>query len=211
MKIKVVPAVHAEGGRLLDAPGDAPPRETLTALAREFGDVYVVDVEGVRRNKPDIELMREVTRNLPVWADVGPRYAADAMDALVAGASHLTLRWNTLRNRDELDELADVADPEAFHVMLEFSDKGFLPNASDRAATADAVARLVDESGFGLIVGSLDFDPSLARRLSSSERERWWYGHIDRDAVVELGRLGYTGVIVPALIARDVAPEEAPP
>ncbi len=209
--IRVVPAVHADRGVVIDAPQPGPPRAVLTTLAREYGEVYLVDAAGVRRNEPDLEFLQAVTRQLPVWVDAGSRYAADAMDALVAGASRLTLRWNTLRSREELVEVADVADVESFLVAIEFTDKGFMPNPHERTTTAEGVVREVDDLGLGLVVVHRDFDAAVARRFARSDAPRWWYGIVDRDGVAELGRLGYAGAVVPATVTRGLVDREADP
>lgn len=205
----MLPAVHLAQGKLPDYPHGAA-GAALTALAREHGEVYVVDSEGVRRNEPDLEFLREATRTRPLWVDAGSRTAADAMDALVAGARRATIRWPLVRDAKDLEELADLAEPGSIYLALEIGVKGPLASRADPHAPPESVARLARDLGLGLAVMAPRYDAHLASRVSGVEVEKWWIGPLARDDAGDLKRLGFAGVVVPAGEIASVGTFEPP-
>lgn len=200
----VVPGVHVQNRRFTDSAREGTPVEQATALAREFGSVYVVDVDAVRVNRPDVEFLQDLCRARPVWLDTGPRDASDAMDAFIAGAERLTVRWGALRGARNLDELADLAEPETVLVMLEFEDGRFVRSPRERHLDEAAVLKMVRDHGFGAVASAPAFDASIARRVGA-EGASWWYGPVRRAEATELRRLGYQGAVVPEPLAREAA------
>jgi hypothetical protein len=197
---ETLPLVHWDAGRLPELPGEEPER-ALTRLARRFGRVVVVDVQGVKRNQADLEGIQAAARKRPVWVDAGSRYATDAMDLFIAGAESVTLRWNTLASPDELREVADLCAPESVHVALEHPHGAFLRHPRDGRGVHDA-ARLADSLGFGVVHVVDRFDPGFLRSLPQTTGERRVMGPLP-DRAAELEELGFTGLLVPADLIQE--------
>jgi hypothetical protein len=197
---ETVPVVHVEAGRFPEYPGVDPER-VLTQLARRFGRVALVDVEGVRRNEPQVEFLQAASRRRSLWVDAGSRYATDAMDVFVAGADQVTLRWNTLRDARELDEAAQLAQPGSLFLALEFPKGRFLPNPHDKRGP-DAVVALAQAAGVG-VVHILDAEPDLHALPPGSDR---WAQGIPRRLAGQAQEMGFAG----ALLAPAELPAEEP-
>lgn len=203
---EVLPAVFVRGRRVVQ-PGSwepvqgPPPAERIRALAAK-GMVYVVDLDGVQRNKADLDTLRRAAEKGNVWADAGSRFATDAMDALVAGAERLTLRWATLASEDELREAAALSDSLA--LGIEFHGP-MVPNPLVRGDERHALALAAD---LGLDVVVLDlaregrdggFHRDTAARLQGTGVRRWFAGGVrSREEARELEAMGYQGCIVDA-------------
>lgn len=205
MPFETVPVVHVEAGRFPEYPGVDPER-VLTQLARRFGRVALVDVEGVRSNEPQVEFLQAASRRRSLWVDAGSRYATDAMDVFVAGADALTMRWNTLRDARELEEAAQLAQPGSLFLALEFPKGQFLANPRDKRG-AEQVARLAESAGVDLVMVLDAPDAHVLRELPAARVHRWVQG-IPRRLVPEAESMGFAGALV---APAEIPAEEATP
>jgi hypothetical protein len=200
---ETLPVVHLERRRFPEYP-DAEPEQALTALARRFERVVLVDVAGVRRNAADLEFLQMSARKRSLWVDAGSRYATDAMDLFVAGAENVTMRWNTLSAPAELEDAASLAQHGALFVGLEFPRGTFLKNPAD-ARGADDVARHAESLGLGVVHIVDSGDAAFARDLPVTRTPRYLQGG-SRALAGELQAWGFAG----ALLSPAELPPEAP-
>lgn len=203
MTFETLPVIHLDEGRFPEYPGDEPER-VLTTLARRFGRVALVDVHGIRTNDADLEFLQHAARKRPIWMDAGSRYATDAMDLFVAGADAVTLRWNTLQRAEELQEAAELCQPDTLFVSLEYPHGAFLRNPRDKRDAADVV-RLAESIGVGIVYVLDKADEKLARALPGAATARYLQSTLAPDKVQAMG---FQGAILPP---THLPPEEAAP
>lgn len=118
--------------------------------ARDHDRVYVVDRRGVQRNKPDVDLLQDLAGETELWVDAGPRYAEDVVDLLIAGASHVVVRWHTLDAAGELGAAADMSGD--ISLGAEFHGKDFVANPREAAAGLETLLDRVRRLEMGLVV-----------------------------------------------------------
>lgn len=207
MTFETLPAVHLERGRFPEYPS-ADPEGALTELARRFGRVVIVDVEGIRRNDPDVEFLQTATKRRAIWADAGSRFATDAMDLFVAGAETVTIRWNTLDSARELEEAAELAQPGAIFLGLEFPRGAFLQNPRDKRSAAE-VAALAESLGLGLVLIVDRADDATIHALPTATTPRYLQG---APLAADAQRFGFAGALLaPTEIPQEAPATEAPP
>ena len=83
--------------------------EALNNLCTENKFVYVIDLDGFRKNSPNLDLYKKVYGKL--WIDSYPRFVEDVMDLIVVGAERITVRD---ANSDFLKEIKEICDKEIF-------------------------------------------------------------------------------------------------
>ncbi|HWG91469.1 MAG TPA: HisA/HisF-related TIM barrel protein [Candidatus Thermoplasmatota archaeon] len=195
------PLVHLSRGRLEEYPTEAP-APALQGLAKRAEMAYVVDLQGLTRNKADLDIVREASRKAALWVDGGSRYATDVMDLFIAGAERVTVRWNTLHSYSELIEASDLS--EEVYLGVEFQN-GFVDNRRDPAGSVDHLFRSVQQLGVGLVLIDLaggagpQINPQLAHLGARYQGRKWYMGGsgdaFDRET---LDSLAYSGLLVPA-------------
>lgn len=205
---EVVPLAQLQRRRLVNADGSLD--RDVVARVRELAAkamVCVLDLDGLRRNKADLNTLRQMADKGNVWADAGSRFATDAMDVLVAGAERATMRWAHLARESELREAHEMSD--ALVLGLEFRAGVFQPNPLLRAGEQQVLA-LARELNLAIVI--IDQEPrpggvdrSLAARFQSTGLDRWFLGGVrDGGDARELQALGYRGCLVAAEQAQGV-------
>lgn len=202
MTFETLPVVHLDEGRLPEFPGQDP-EHVLTALARRFGRVVLVDVAGVRQNDADLEFIQAAARRRGVWVDAGSRYATDAMDLFVAGADAVTIRWNTLLRVEELQEAAELCQAGSLFVAIEYPRGEFLRHPRDKRDAAEVV-RLAESIGVGIVFVLDAADKDLVRSLPGAATPRYVQAPLSPSVLQEMGFQG-------ALLAPTLLPEETAP
>ena len=74
-----VVATPPDGGRF-------DPFDVVDRLVADYSLIYLVDLDGIARAEPQLDLLQELSRDATLWVDGGVRTADQAIDILVAGA-----------------------------------------------------------------------------------------------------------------------------
>jgi len=101
--MKTIPHLRLKGRTIVRR---AYPRGEWDALieriSTEHGMLYVSDEDGIEKNKPQLDLVREICDEVPVIYEAGVRFAPNVIDAIVAGAEKVAVGTSTLADLDEL-------------------------------------------------------------------------------------------------------------
>jgi phosphoribosylformimino-5-aminoimidazole carboxamide ribonucleotide (ProFAR) isomerase len=100
---RIVEPVSGQFVRVLDVTGQpADPFEVADRLAARYQRFCVVDLEGHRRNRAQLEYLQELSRSGEVWVDAGVRTGDQVIDVLVTGARRAILSTAYLLSSKEL-------------------------------------------------------------------------------------------------------------
>ncbi len=112
--MNIVPLVCLKKTHLSDGKEciDVPLEEILKQVEKD-SMLYVLDLDGIERNNPNLEMYQRLAEHCTLWIDNGPRQIDDVMDTIMAGATNLTLRedlWPTL----DMPGVQDLTDDEIY-------------------------------------------------------------------------------------------------
>jgi phosphoribosylformimino-5-aminoimidazole carboxamide ribonucleotide (ProFAR) isomerase len=91
--------------------------EAVSKLIADFEKVLIVDLNGVRNNRPKLDFIRAFEKK-SIWVDGGARMANNAIDLFIAGAEKVVLRTETLVSMDELLKAHELSDQLVFQMDL---------------------------------------------------------------------------------------------
>lgn len=202
--LEILPVLHARRGALV-GPDAEPLDEELKTVARRFSRdwdaIYLVDLDGLRANRPQVGLLQRVSDRVHTWADGGARTPEDSMDLLMAGAEQVTVRYHTADDREIVRETVRFSE----HVALgmEFRDQELVQNPAwpahppelvDLAEELKIPLVVVDHSRAGTAAG---IDRSVAWHAREHEPGAYFAGGIasQRDLDV-LEDLDYEGALI---------------
>ena len=137
----VVPYIKLEGRSLLKP---AYAKGELSALGSKLSDkfekVYVADLDGLNRNKPQLDVVQEICDEVPTLYEGGVRYGANVIDLLITGAERAVVGSATLVSLEDLRGAFKLSENITFKVDFrdgivsfdpEIAGRGLLPLAKD--------------------------------------------------------------------------------
>jgi phosphoribosylformimino-5-aminoimidazole carboxamide ribonucleotide (ProFAR) isomerase len=170
--------------------------DVLDALSPQYRSVYLVDLDGIERNDPQLEYIQEVSRDTTLWVDAGVRNADGAIDILVAGADRAVLSSSYLRGPRELKRAWKLSTDLVFEVEL--SDGAPAP-ADPAWGPADAVALATAARAAGpdtVILSPRGADPNWDLVATvAAQGPTWVDGTFTRGAVRALAAANAAGGI----------------
>ncbi|MCI4352976.1 MAG: HisA/HisF-related TIM barrel protein [Thermoplasmata archaeon] len=127
----LVPYLYLDSGRIV-LPGPAEfepvldlagkpldPFDAADRLAAKFRRFCVVDLEGIRRNRPQLDYLQELSRSGELWVDAGVRTGDQMIDVLVTGAQRAVLSTAYLVGPKELKRAWRLSPEVLFAVETE--------------------------------------------------------------------------------------------
>ncbi len=85
------------------------PSRILDELKENYEAAYVLDIDGIERNQPNINLIQKISQTMPIWLDSGPTTPMGVMDMLVVGADKVVISTRTLRDPTHIKEALDMS------------------------------------------------------------------------------------------------------
>jgi hypothetical protein len=112
--MNIVPLIAIKKGILLDGKdGNQISTEDLFKRVEKDTMLYVLDLDGIERNTPSLDLCQKLTEHCTLWIDEGPRRLDDIMDTIMAGATNITLREELWPEMDLLN-VFELTDDEVY-------------------------------------------------------------------------------------------------
>ncbi len=114
-----IPLLYLKAGKLSISLEDKWIREKesiikkLIDLSKEYGQVYIVDFDGYRKNRAHLDIYRSYSRKVSFWVDSAPRTPGDVMDLFISGVHRITLIWKIMDD-SYLKEIRDMCTEEIY-------------------------------------------------------------------------------------------------
>lgn len=83
--MEFIPLIKIKNRKILYA------KELLESID-ESKIIYVYDIDGIEKNKPNLCTFQKLSKNHELWVDPGPRNLGDIVDNFLTGASAITIR-----------------------------------------------------------------------------------------------------------------------
>jgi hypothetical protein len=78
-----------------------------------FSDLYVIDVQGIKKNRPHYPFYQRFSSLYNLWVDTGPRNNGDVVDDIFSGAKYIIIRKN-IWQEVSLETIRQFTDQEVF-------------------------------------------------------------------------------------------------
>ena len=96
--------------------------QKLIDLSQEYGQVYIVDLDGYRKNRAHLDIYRSSSRKVSFWVDSAPRTPGDVMDLFISGVHRITLIWKIMDD-NYLEEIREMCTEEIYLATKDEFDK----------------------------------------------------------------------------------------
>jgi hypothetical protein len=185
------------------------PFEVADRLTATFQRFCVVDLEGLRRNRAQLEYLQELSRSGELWVDAGIRTGDQVIDILVTGARRAVLSTAYLLGPKQLRRAWRLSTEILFAVETEGSVVRPRGNDWDGQPATDAVANARAVGVVDVILRSRNspVDWSLVRQLAA-QGPLWVGGDADSTFSSRLPTSGAIGGFFDAPRDLLVGPEQ---
>ncbi|UCE91611.1 MAG: hypothetical protein JSV90_00160 [Methanobacteriota archaeon] len=142
--MKIVPVITIEG-RVPFQNSQAKKRLRAVAadLSKSYDSAYVVDVDGITKNKPQLDVAQRVCDEMPTLYEGGVRYSHNVIDMLITGADRAVVGTRTLATVSELRGAFKLSENITFKVDFRDGIVSSDPGISGRAIS-DLIAEVVE-------------------------------------------------------------------
>jgi uncharacterized protein related to proFAR isomerase len=115
--MKIIPLITIKKGEILIS--DINKNIKITLDKYKDKTLYLYDIDGINRNKPNLCLFQKLSKAHELWVDAGPRSIGDIVDAIVSGASKITIRLDLF----DLSDILSINEILENEIYLSITDK----------------------------------------------------------------------------------------
>jgi len=87
--------------------------ENILEKIAENSLLYVLDIDGIEKDKPNYCTYQKLSKSFDLWIDSGPRTLGDVVDAFMAGATRITIRREFCRQLD-INSIREITENKIF-------------------------------------------------------------------------------------------------
>lgn len=117
--MEIIPLIHIKKHRILSSL----PLEELREIQFGGEKTYILDDDGILKDKPNVSMYQQMSRYHEIWVDAGPRNPGDLVDIIIAGGNITTIRIDRWPSFD-IEEIRELTDTPIY-MMID-------PNERDR-------------------------------------------------------------------------------
>jgi hypothetical protein len=175
--------------------GPIDPFDVIERLTHDYSYLYVVDLDGIERQEPQLDYLQEFSREISLWVDGGIRTSDQAIDILVAGAQRAVVSSSLLPDARELRRAWKLSAELVFEIP--FVQGQLVVQPGWEVTDPVALSRLVRATGpVDIVVSPRDSDPdwSIVRAVATGG-PTWVDGTFRPDEASRLDGSGAVGGI----------------
>lgn len=101
--------------------------ELSETLFSRFKKLLILDINGIMRNNPQLDIIQKISELGETWVEPGVRIAENIIDILTVGAEFVVIGTKTLENISELKEVTHLS--QKVIVSIDYSNEIVTPNA----------------------------------------------------------------------------------
>jgi len=111
----ITPLIYLKKGKLIVEREEyrLPFNEILEQVDKD-GNIYVLDTDGIEKNKPNLCLYQKLSKSHDLWVDTGPRVLGDTVDVIMAGATNITIRTNLWHGGLDVSSIREITENKIY-------------------------------------------------------------------------------------------------
>ena len=175
--------------------------DLIDSLKDQYENVLVTDLNGITRDRPQLEILKGICSKMSLWVDAGSRYGEGAIDILITEADKVVLATKTLRKLEELGNAIELS--ENIILGIDYDEGIVSPSKDIREMTPLTLAKEAEDIGINSYIftdmknlsSDTHFTMDVARTLMSSDMEVYFHGRF-KSGINEFEGTGLTGVLI---------------
>lgn len=128
--MEIIPLIYLKKRKIVaEKEGECLSLNEMSEQINKDEKIYVLDIDGIEKDKPNLCLYPKLSENHKIWVDAGPRVLGDVVDLIMAGATNITVRkkiWpeldiSIIKEITENEIYADIGPKSQNMQIIEFS------------------------------------------------------------------------------------------
>lgn len=158
--------------------------DILEQLSTRFEKTLIMDLNGINRDRPQLDIFKTISTKMELWVDAGTRIGPGVIDVFVAGADYVVLGTKTLLGLNELEKANELSE----NVILDINyDEGIVsPKSAVREMSLSGLVEETKKIGIKNAIftdlknttSSSDFDLNAARQVLSPDLNVYFHGRL---------------------------------
>jgi phosphoribosylformimino-5-aminoimidazole carboxamide ribonucleotide (ProFAR) isomerase len=162
--------------------------EVIEKLSEEHEKLLITDLSGVRRDRPQLDLLKSISTKMELWVDPGTRYGTGVIDVLVSGADNVVIGTKTLRGLSELEKACELS--ENIIIDINYDDGIVSPDKEIQDTPIPILAEKVREIGIKTLIftdlkhitSGSSFEINAGRSSIVSGMDVYFHGMFDKES-----------------------------
>jgi hypothetical protein len=96
--MEIIPLLHIKNKKIVKSNNDLSINIIELIKKYEENQIYILDHDGINKNKPNLCLLQKLSKKYNLWVDQGPKVFGDIVDSIIAGANKITIRTDLIKN-----------------------------------------------------------------------------------------------------------------
>lgn len=96
--MEIIPLIHLKKRKIIEPKHTKNPSLIKSLERFKNKKIYILDHDGLDKNKPNLCLYQKLSKYHEIWVDAGPQVLGDVVDSVIAGATAITIRKNLWRD-----------------------------------------------------------------------------------------------------------------
>jgi uncharacterized protein related to proFAR isomerase len=94
--------------------------ENISQFIKEEDKLYILDLDGIEKNRTNLELYQKISTTYDLWIDCGPRNFGDIVDIFMTGATSVTIKKALFRSLN-ISDIRDISENKVY-LNLDFQN-----------------------------------------------------------------------------------------
>ncbi len=139
--IETIHEFDIKGGWAIQEGKRVDPFDIVDALQGTGAKIYVHDLDGRARNRPQLDLVQDLSLEVVLWYDGGIRQSEGVIDPLVAGAEMVALDPAYLKGEVEFERVLKLTSNVFLDLLSEHEDR--IPDFNKSITSGSGMTRLL--------------------------------------------------------------------
>lgn len=163
--------------------------------------IYILDLDGIKKNKPNLSIYQNISNSYDLWVDYGPRTIDDIVDGFFTGITAITIR-KKLCPKLNASEIREITENK-FYSNIEFEKNRFY-NINDTIFNeSDGLVNFYSKNQIEYINNNLEylFQYKAKNNIYTYEENplniSYWQGFGIQDFIIEQNKIEAFKIWIP--------------
>ena len=126
--MEFIPLITIKNRKILEQNNQT--EEDFFKVIKEESPVYILDLDGIEKDKPNICTFQKISNKYQLWIDSGPRNLGDVVDSLMSGVESITIRMD-LFPQINLSNIREITENKIYTYLNNSYDELTPPKYED--------------------------------------------------------------------------------